>query len=180
MDLNLTLEGVIEFLLETPLFEDLDAAELGEVVRVMQIQRVRPEHAIFKEGDAGDAWYVLYEGEAVVEKRDPFSPKRKVATLGAHACFGEMAILDDSPRSASVSAVSEVTLFRFPSVPFQDLIEESNLAAFKLVHAMARTLCARQRRLTQQLTDLMQDGETDALGLRTRVGPMLDASSISE
>jgi CRP-like cAMP-binding protein len=180
MELNLTLERVIEFLLETPLFEDLDAAELGEVVRVMQIQRIRKDNAIFKEGDAGDAWYVLYDGEAEVEKRDPFSPKRRVATLGAHACFGEMAILDDSPRSASVIARTEVTLFRFPSVPFQDLIEESNLAAFKLVHAMARTLCARQRLLTQQLTDLMQDSETDALGLRTRVGPMLDASSISE
>ena len=117
MELSLTLEQVIEFLLETPLFEDLNAGELGEVVRVMQIQRVRPEHAIFKEGDAGDAWYVIYEGEAEVEKRDPFSPKRKVATLGSHACFGEMAILDDSPRSASVIARSDVTLFRFPSVP---------------------------------------------------------------
>jgi CRP-like cAMP-binding protein len=47
---------LIEFLLETPLFEDLDAAELGEVVRVMQIQRVRADKAIFKESDAGDAW----------------------------------------------------------------------------------------------------------------------------
>lgn len=180
MELSLTLEQVIEFLLETPLFEDLNAGELGEVVRVMQIQRVRPEHAIFKEGDAGDAWYVIYEGEAEVEKRDPFSPKRKVATLESHACFGEMAILDDSPRSASVIARTDVTLFRFPSVPFQDLLDEDNLAAFKLVHAMARTLCVRQRRLNQQLTDLIQESETDTLGLRSRVGPMLDASSISE
>jgi len=180
MELSLTLEQVIEFLLETPLFEDLDAAELGEVVRVMQIQRVRPEHTIFKEGDAGDAWYVIYEGEAEVEKRDPFSPKRQVATLASHACFGEMAVLDDSPRSASVIARTDVTLFRFPSAPFQDLLEESNLAAYKLVHAMARTLCARQRRINEQLTDLMQESETDALGLRSRVGPILDASTISE
>ena len=124
MELSLTLEQVIEFLLETPLFEDLDAGELGEVVRVMQIQRVRPDHAIFKEGDAGNAWYVIYEGEAGVEKRDPFSPVRKVATLGDHACFGEMAVLDDSPRSATVTARTDVTLFRFPSIPFQDLLEE--------------------------------------------------------
>ena len=100
--------------------------------------------------------------------------------MGSHACFGEMAILDDSPRSASVIARSDVTLFRFPSVPFQDLLDEDNLAAFKLVHAMARTLCVRQRRLNQQLTDLIQESETDAMGLRSRVGPMLDASSISE
>ena len=45
---------------------------------------------------------------------------------------------------------------------------------------MARTLCARQRKINQQLTDLLQENETDALGLRTRVGPLLDASSISE
>ncbi len=180
MELSLTLEQVIEFLLETPLFEDLDAGELGEVVRVMQIQRVRPDHAIFKEGDAGNAWYVIYEGEAGVEKRDPFSPVRKVATLDDHACFGEMAVLDDSPRSATVTARTDVTLFRFPSIPFQDLLEEGNLAAYKLVHAMARTLCARQRKINQQLTDLLQENETDALGLRTRVGPLLDASSISE
>jgi CRP/FNR family cyclic AMP-dependent transcriptional regulator len=180
MELSLTLEQVIKFLLETPLFEDLDSAELGEVVRVMQIQRVRPLHAIFKEGEEGDAWFVIYSGEADVEKRDPFSPKRKVATLGAHACFGEMAVLDDSSRSASVVARTDVTLFRFPSVPFQDLLGENNLAAYKLVHAMAKTLCARQRRITQQLTDMIQESETDALGLRSRVGPILDASSISE
>jgi len=180
MELSLTLEQVIEFLLETPLFEDLDSVELGEVVRVMQIQRVRPEHTIFKEGDAGNAWYVIYEGEAEVEKRDAFGPKRRVATLGSHACFGEMAVLDDSPRSASVISRSEVTLFRFPSIPFQDLLEEDNLAAYKLVHAMARILCVRQRRINQQLTDLIQESESDALGLRSRVGPILDASSISE
>jgi CRP-like cAMP-binding protein len=180
MELSLTLEQVIKFLLETPLFEDLDSAELGEVVRVMQIQRVRPQHAIFKEGEEGDAWFVIYSGEADVEKRDPFRPKRKVATLGAHACLGEMAVLDDSSRSASVVARTDVTLFRFPSVPFQDLLEENNLAAYKLVHAMARTLCARQRRINQQLTDMIQESETDALGLRSRVGPILDASSISE
>jgi len=180
MELNLTLEQVIAFLLETPLFEDLDSAELGEVVRVMQIQRVRPEQAIFKEGDMGGAWFVIFDGEADVVKRDPFAPKRTVATLGPHACFGEMAVLDDSPRSASVVAQTEVTLFRFPSGPFQELLEESNLAAYKLIHAMARTLCVRQRQINQQLTDLIQENETDALGLRSRVGPILDASSISE
>ena len=180
MELSLTLEQVIAFLLETPLFEDLDSAELGEVVRVMQIQRVRPEQAIFKEGDIGGAWFVIFDGEAEVVKRDPFAPRRIVATIGAHSCFGEMAVLDDSARSASVVALTDVTLFRFPSGPFQELLEEGNLAAYKLVHAMARTLCTRQRRINQQLTDLLQEQETDALGLRTRVGPMLDASTISE
>jgi len=180
MELSLTLEQVIDFLLETKLFGDLDAAELGDIVQIMQLQRFRPDQAIFTEGDAGNAWFVIYEGEARVEKRDPFSPSREVAQLGPHACFGEMAILDDSPRSASIIATQDTTAFRFPAAQFQMLLEEHSVAAYKLVHAMAKSLCARQRLMNQQLSDLLEEKETDMAGLRSRVGPMLDESAISE
>jgi CRP-like cAMP-binding protein len=180
MELSLTLEQVIEFLLETDLFKSLEPDELAEIVQIMQLQRFRPEQPIFREGEDGNAWYVIYDGEAKVEKRDPFSPAREVATLGPHACFGEMAILDDSPRSASIVAVVDTTAFRFPSPMFQMLLEEESVAAYKLIHAMAKTLCERQRRMNQQLTDMIDKQKTDDLGLRTRVGPLLDESSISE
>ena len=180
MELSLTLEQVIDFLLETKLFSDLDAAELGDIVQIMQLQRFRPDQAIFTEGDAGNAWYVIYEGEARVEKRDPFAPSREVATLGTHACFGEMAILDDSPRSASIIASQDTTAFRFPADQFQMLLEEHSVAAYKLIHAMAKSLCVRQRLMNQQLSDLMEQKETDMAGLRSRVRPMVDESAISE
>jgi CRP/FNR family transcriptional regulator, cyclic AMP receptor protein len=180
MELSLTLEQVIDFLLETTLFGELDAAELGDIVQIMQIQRFRQEQAIFSEGDAGNAWYVIYSGEGSVEKRDPFSPTREVAVLGPHACFGEMAILDDSPRSASVIATKETTVFRFPAAMFEVLLAEHSVAAYKLVHAMAKALCVRQRKMNQQLTDLMDEKDTDMHGFRSRVGPMVDESAISE
>ncbi len=180
MELSLTLEQVIDFLLETKLFRDLDAAELGDIVQIMQLQRFRPDQAIFSEGDAGNAWYVIYEGEARVEKRDPFAPSREVALLGPHACFGEMAILDDSPRSASIIATQDMTAFRFPADQFHLLLEEHSVAGYKLIHAMAKALCGRQRLMNQQLSDLMEEKETDMAGLRSRVGPMLDESAISE
>ncbi len=180
MDQSLTLEQVIDFLLETNLFCDLEADELGDIVQIMQLQRFRADQAIFREGDEGNAWYVLFEGSARVEKRDPFVPAREVARLGPHACFGEMAILDNSPRSASVFAVDDVTAFRFPSAMFGMLLEEHSVAAYKLIHAMAKTLCVRQRKMNQQLSDLMEQTDTDTAGLRSRVGPMVDESAISE
>ena len=134
---------------------------------------------IFSRGE-GNAWFVIFKGEAEVAKSSPFAPTRTVAMLGAHHCFGEMAILDGSLRSASIIARTDVTVFRFPRVPFQDLLEEGNLAAYKLVHAMARTLCERQRGLNHRLTELIEGQETDSLGLRSRIGPILDASTISE
>lgn len=180
MEPGTTLEQVIQFLLETPLFQDLDASELAEVVQIMQIQRFRPDQAIFKEGEEGNAWYVIFEGEARVDKRNPFTPSREVALLGPHSCFGEMAILDESARSATITAQESITAFRFPAIQFQMLLEEGNLAAYKLIHAMAKTLCDRQRRLNQQLSDLIEESDTDSIGLRSRVGPLLEESSISE
>ena len=170
MEGQITLEQVINFLLETPMFEELNAHELSEVVHIMQVQRFREGQAIFREGDHGDAWYVLFKGTASVTKNTPFGPPRTVATLEPHACFGEMAILDGSERSAAVRAVEEVTLFRFPRLPFTQLLEEDNVGAFKLVHGMARVLCQRQRRLTLQLSDLMEEIEEDPPGPSPRSG----------
>ena len=72
------------------------------------------------------------------------------------AIFGEMAVLDGSARSATVTARGETTLFKFPRADFQDLVEGGSLAAYKLVYAMARVLCQRQRAITQQLSDVIE------------------------
>jgi CRP/FNR family cyclic AMP-dependent transcriptional regulator len=180
MELSLTLEQVIDFLLETDLFCHLDPGELGDIVQIMQLQRFRPDQVIFKEGDEGNAWYVIYAGAARVEKRDLFVPAREVARLGPHSCFGEMAILDESPRSASIFATEDVTALRFPRELFQMLLEEHSVAAYKLVHAMAKSLCVRQRKMNQQLSDLMEQQDTSLEGLRSRMGPLVDESAISE
>ena len=91
-----------------------------------------------------------------------------------------MAILDNSPRSASVIAVDDVTAFRFPSDLFNMLLDEHSVAAYKLIHAMAKTLCVRQRKMNQQLSDLIEQNDTDASSFRSQVVPMIDESAISE
>jgi CRP-like cAMP-binding protein len=179
MEGQLTLEGVINFLLETPLFADLDPTELAEIVRIMQVQRLRPGQSVFREGEVGDAWFVIYEGRASVSKDNGFGPARNIANLEPHACFGEMAVLDGSERSATVKAETELTLFRFRRAPFQDLMEEGSLAAFKLVTAMARVLCARQRSLNRQIADLLER-EADHGPVKQGLGPIIDNYSVSE
>lgn len=180
MEQPLTLERVINFLLETALFRDLDPTELSEVVRIMQIQRIRAAHPVFREGEEGDAWYVVFSGEADVVKETPFGPPRKLSVLAPHACFGEMAILDGSNRSASVIARDEVTVFRFPRAPFVELLENGNLAAYKLVYQMALVLCERQRNLTQRLSEVIEGEHAERVGLRRSIGPLLDVYSVSE
>lgn len=177
----LTLEQTIMFLLETPLFEQLSATELAEVVGIMQVQRLREGQVLFREGDEGDAWYVIFEGMCSVRKESDVGPSRHIADLGPRTCFGEMAVLDGSARSAAVAAVEPTTLFRFRRGPFSGLLSSGSLAAFKLVHAMARVLCHRQRQITQQLSEVINEEPTDRRkALRAQLGTLLDSSAVSE
>lgn len=176
---TITLEQIITFLLETPLFGDLDPAELSQIVHIMQIQRVRDGHAIFREGDPGDAWYVLYQGEADVQKTSEFLPSRTILTLGPRACVGEMAILDHSPRSATVVAKGDVTVFRFPRADFEELLADGNLSAYKLIYEMAKVLALRARNTTQQLTEALADRE-DRERIRHASVRVVSGQSVSE
>lgn len=174
---GLTLEQIINFLLDAPMFGDLDATELSRIVHIMQVQRLRDRGLVFREGDPGDAWYLVYDGEVEVLKEQGDHPRR-VTTLGRGSCFGEMAILDGSPRSATVRAIGDVTAFRFARVDFNELLASGNLAAYKLVHQMALVLVARQRRTTQRLVELYE--EPKPTQVRQTIEPIIDVSSVAE
>lgn len=180
MDPQLTLEQIITFLLEAPLFRDLSADGLADMVKIMQIQRIDPGQPVFHQGDIGDAWYVVFDGEVEVTREGAFGCERVVARLGRRACFGEMAVLDGSPRSAQVTAADEATLLRFPRGAFQELLSEGNIAAHQLVLGMARVLCERQRRLTGEVHGLLDDSEEDPASLRRRMQRLVDTYQVSE
>jgi len=178
MDQPISLETVVGFLLATPLFGGLDAAERGEVVRIMDVRRLQAGEEIFHEGDAGDAWYVIFEGQANVLK-DAIGGPTPISTLGVGACFGEMAILDGLARSATVRAAGPLTIFRFRRERFEELLNQGSLGAYKLVAAMARTLSKRQRRLTQQISELLDDTATSQ-AIRDQIEDVVERYQVSE
>jgi CRP-like cAMP-binding protein len=178
MDQHISLESVINFLVATPLFHDLDAAERGDVARIMEVQRLTQGEIVFGEGDEGDAWYVVFDGSAKVVKMMS-ARATPIARLGPGACFGEMAILDGMSRSATVVAEGPLTVFRFRRERFDDLLEQGSLGAFKLVSAMARTLSQRQRQLTQQLSELLAE-EPARNPSRDEIGEVVQRFAVSE
>ena len=176
---TLTLEGIIGFLLDTPMFAGLEPEELTQIVHITQVQRVRDGQHVFREGEAGDAWYVVYDGEVSVTKERLLGPSEELARLGSQVCFGEMALIDGSPRSASVSAVGEGTLFRFAKTDFDGLLADGNLSAYKLVHEMAKVLCERQRKLTNRVTSLVVE-DTSAETIRDELRQVAEEHSVHE
>ncbi|MCC6995034.1 MAG: cyclic nucleotide-binding domain-containing protein [Deltaproteobacteria bacterium] len=98
-----------------PLFEELPAEAHAEILRRMVIRRVGPGTLIVREGDPGDACYVIASGQVRVLKRTPDGRRLvEVARLADGALFGEFALLADRKRHASVEALTDVELFEIP------------------------------------------------------------------
>ena len=171
MESKITRERLITFLLETPMFENLDPSEIMEIIHIVDVEQYQAGETIFAEGDAGDAWFVLYRGAVEVLKHGQAGEK-KITELGPQACFGEISILDGSPRSATIRATEDSIVFRVSRDSFVELIHDDHLVAYKLMHQMAILLAERQRTSTYRLSELLKaEGISDVhSGIRTIIG----------
>ncbi len=94
----------------TPLFAGLPHEALEALVQNLTIVALERGHALFHEGDAGDALYVIVEGEVSVQAEGP--PRVQMAKLGPGSFIGEVSLMTDQPRSATVSAITTSELLR--------------------------------------------------------------------
>ena len=122
-------------LAEVPLFASLSRRHLGRVASIASTKRYVTHTVLVREGAPADAFYVILDGRARVEV-----PGRGIE-LGSGDFFGEMALLDGQPRSASVVAASEVFAMLIPRAKFLKLLE----AEPKLTLAIMATLTRRIR-----------------------------------
>lgn len=88
------------------LFEDLDESQSRVIVASMYVEKVKPKDVIIKQGDLGDAFYVIESGSF-----DVIVDGKSVAVLGPDKCFGELALLYDAPRNATVVALEKATVW---------------------------------------------------------------------
>ena len=87
-------------------------------------------------GDTGDAWFVLYRGSAEVLKHGA-TGEQKLNKLGPQACFGEIAVLDGLPRSATIRVTEDSVVIRVPRDAFDELMDNDHPVAYKLLRHMA-------------------------------------------
>jgi CRP/FNR family transcriptional regulator, cyclic AMP receptor protein len=90
---------------------------------------------IFKEGDQGDQFYVVVRGQVEIR-----SGNRRLEILGRNGIFGEMALIDDSPRSATVVALTDVTVAAMKEKQFLFLVKHAPFFALKVMRVLAMRL----------------------------------------
>jgi hypothetical protein len=135
----LTVEKVL-FLKSAPLFADLDSEELAALAEIALEKDFAAGEIIFEERDPAHHLYVLVRGKVDVFRRID-TTEYPVATLGEKECFGEMAILDDEPRSASVRAREPTQVLKIDRDSFRELITERpqiSFAIFKILGGRLR------------------------------------------
>ncbi len=124
-----------EFLATVPLFSALTNDELTTVVRAAEELDVAGGEELVTEGRVGRDFFLILAGEAVV-RRD----RRKVATLGPGNWFGELSLIDNEPRSATVVAVTDMKLLVLGQAEFGGLLETVPSMAAKLLRGIALRL----------------------------------------
>jgi len=127
---------------QVPIFAKLDAEDLEELASIVEETRIETGQLLFSEGDPGDAVYLIVKGSVrVFVGGDKIGrPETTINEAGAGACIGEMAVLDASPRSASVRGLERTRALRVPGEGFKRLLSErpemSEAIVAELVHRM--------------------------------------------
>ena len=123
---------------EIPLFASLSRRHLGRVASVAATKRYASGSTLALVGKPADAFYVILDGRVRVD-----IPGRAVE-LGAGDFFGEMALIDGAPRSATVSAVSDLFVMMIPRSKFLKLLEAEPKIALSIMATLTRRLRAVQ------------------------------------
>jgi CRP-like cAMP-binding protein len=139
-----------EALAAVPLFAGLDGAMLDNIGRGMRPRRFRRGEVIFHLGDPGDALFVVVSGAVKITLPSEAGDEAILATLRPGDFFGELALLDGAPRSASAAALEPTETLVLPRDRFRDLVATEPAIRDALLAALAREL----RRLTLHVEEL--------------------------
>lgn len=149
---------LVGYLKKTELFGEHTVEQIRGLVAKMDLLRVPAEHNIIEEGGEGDAFFMVLEGEVAVVKNDGGRAPHVLSHLEHGECFGELALLDNAPRLATVQTVGPTILARLSKADFDTLIDANDPGAVRLLRAMAKIVAERQRGLTHVLMDVVDGG----------------------
>jgi CRP-like cAMP-binding protein len=128
-------DAKLELLKQVPLFAACSKRELGEIARVADEIDVRAGTVLTREGDSGREFFVLVEGEAEVRRKE-----RKVNAMRSGDFFGEIALVSDRPRTATVTATGPSRLLVVTDRAFRELMRKMPSIQVKVLNAVVERL----------------------------------------
>jgi CRP/FNR family transcriptional regulator, cyclic AMP receptor protein len=125
----------VDTLKKVPLFAGLDDKELEDIANSMRERRFKAGDTVTQEGAGGVGFFVVEEGEAAVTVGGETK-----ASVGPGDYFGEIALINESPRTATLTATTDMLCYGMTPWDFRPLVESNSTIAWKLLTAMAEKM----------------------------------------
>lgn len=139
--------GLIEELAAVPIFSGLGSKSLLRVAPSLERRQFSQGQSILRQGDPGDSFYIIREGKVEVVLERGEDQGLVVAELGPKEGFGEMALLTDQPRSATVTASTDVDTWSLSATAFEALLSENLSLALHFNRILSQRLRTLQERI---------------------------------
>lgn len=149
----MTLQEDVELLRNIPLFAKIEPSKLKLLAFTSERLTFSPDESLFHQGDVGDAAYIIVAGEADVLVDSPGGPIT-VAKVGKNDFVGEIAILCDVPRTATVTARTELTTLKISKELFFQLVSQFPQMSVEIMRELASRLEVTTRRLQEAVSQL--------------------------
>jgi serine phosphatase RsbU (regulator of sigma subunit) len=144
-----TLSGMIETLQQV--FHDLSPQELGALAAVTVMRDYPAGALICREGELEHVFYIIQEGQVAITQQLPGGEERRLGVQGPGSFFGEIALLENRPRSASVRTLVDCRLLEITEEDFDQMIRRSPEAALTVLRGVIRSLRETDRVTISQL-----------------------------
>jgi hypothetical protein len=131
---------------------DMDERLLASFLQYLEVLNLLPNATVFKKGDHGDAMFLVLGGELRARVMVG-GQESTLATLTVGECFGEMAVIDEGPRSADVVANTECILLKISGSALKRVVQEAPALAAPFLLGLSKTISSRVRTLTKRYED---------------------------
>ena len=147
--------AMIKLLKKINLFETLLEHELAKIDKICRSETIAKDSVIFKEGESGDRCYVIVKGEVRISKFIPNIGEEALAVLKAGDTFGEMALIDNFPRSAYAIANNDSELLSISKTELDKILIMDHELGYKLLWAFTKNLSRRLRETNEKMAGFL-------------------------
>jgi CRP-like cAMP-binding protein len=153
------MASTLEALSKIELFKGLSPLGLERVASVASEESYGLGHVLFREGEVGDKLFLILEGKVRISRQIAGMGEEALAVLGPGSAFGEMALIDEVPRSADAIIHERTKLLVLSKEGMQDLLFLHKDLAYEILWNIVRVLSARLRETNDKMTFMSVSGK---------------------
>jgi diguanylate cyclase (GGDEF)-like protein len=146
--------------MNSPFFSDMSNLEYNAATAFMERRKIRKDETVFEQGELGEEMFILLEGSLTAFRRQSDGTQRRIFDVGLGHFFGEMSIIANDPRSATIRANAESDVMVVQRADFYRIIFEFPMLGIKILNSIISLQNVWLDQSSQHLGDLMRWGET--------------------